>query len=448
MIFLGSPIEYESERNVLTYLIGKLEAENSAAIIFCNINLKGRQIDFVVASEKVVLVIEAKGYSAPLRGGVNGDWQVQLSSGRWKRERNFYQQVLNAKYALFDEMKVSSNDDISYPDAALVFSPSIPDGSAIPACDYKVKIGGLDLLDRWDGFESSANWPLNQWVEFAKQHNLEKVSSLAAAIDNKLQQTEDLINRYTKQFIATHETSVNCFVPIACDVDNKQVHSDVVASRALKKFGCFLIGQSGFGKTLCAKQMGVKAIACDHIPVFIEAKYFKGELNPLLNQEVCLMGEQSAKQLIDASRTLQRPLLIIVDGFNECPIRERDRLARCLKAMMRRYCAKLIITTQDYYEQLQDLNLLLVNVAAPSLLVKTKIANSISAITKNDTINGLLDAVKSGLEARIIGEIELLHFKGKGRFALFDAYIRDRLGKNARAGISALSCIGIYLLEE
>jgi Nuclease-related domain len=103
-IYIGSPIEYASERAVLERLAELLSKEERDTIILANIHLSGRQIDLVLALEGLTLVIEAKSSASPLRGGTNGRWEVRVASGGWKHIDNHYRQTLGAAYALRDAM--------------------------------------------------------------------------------------------------------------------------------------------------------------------------------------------------------------------------------------------------------------------------------------------------------------------------------------------------------
>ena len=72
-IYVGAPVEYQSERLALQQLIPTLKETNCRAVILANIHLSGRQIDIVVATESSVLVVEAGkeplGQSGAVRAG-------------------------------------------------------------------------------------------------------------------------------------------------------------------------------------------------------------------------------------------------------------------------------------------------------------------------------------------------------------------------------------------
>jgi len=57
-VFIGSPIEHESERAVLLELLRLLEESGETATVMVNLNLKGRQLDLVVGTDRLTLVLE------------------------------------------------------------------------------------------------------------------------------------------------------------------------------------------------------------------------------------------------------------------------------------------------------------------------------------------------------------------------------------------------------
>ena len=60
----------------------------------------------------------------------------------------------------------------------------------------------------------------------------------------------------------------------------------------------------------------------------------------------------------------------------------------------------------------------------------------------------LLAAVSTGLEARLVGEVGNSVAPGSSRYALFDAFVRERLGSGASDGIRILSMVAAWLFER
>jgi hypothetical protein len=147
-IYIGSNIEHASERALLEALYhGLAGGDTRSAIILGNVNLGGRQIDAIAIREDLILVLEAKAFARAVRGTSNGQWEVQLASGQWKKFSNPWIQVVEAKNALRDAMRLFAGaTGDHYPEAAVVFVPDIPGGSTITAGDFKASVIGLSAL--------------------------------------------------------------------------------------------------------------------------------------------------------------------------------------------------------------------------------------------------------------------------------------------------------------
>ncbi|WP_263445426.1 nuclease-related domain-containing protein, partial [Klebsiella oxytoca] len=104
-------------------------ALNEWSYIFVNFHVEGRQIDLAVFTATTILVIEAKGYSLPVTGEINGPW-LQHGPFGGKKIRNAYNQALDGKYALRNAIQKVTNID-SYPNASVIIAPNIPKGSRL-----------------------------------------------------------------------------------------------------------------------------------------------------------------------------------------------------------------------------------------------------------------------------------------------------------------------------
>ena len=230
-IYLGSHIEHASERAVLDRLVHLLERDLRPAIILSNFSLGACQIDFVVALDDLALVIEAKGYTRPVRGGENGPWQVQLASGDWKDFRNPYVQARDAALAVKDAMSSLTAAGVSYPypSAALVFVPDIPRGSDAYAGDFKVSVIGLKGLHAAFKKRQDGTGLLDRWREFARNHHLTRISTPEAAYDSTLADAEDLIARYVAAFSRTYTPASPAIVSFACHADGEAIPSEEVS---------------------------------------------------------------------------------------------------------------------------------------------------------------------------------------------------------------------------
>lgn len=448
-IFIGSPIEHASERVALESAVETLSADGIPAVILANVNFGGRQIDLVVGLDRRALVIEAKGYSYAVRGGENGTWQVQVASGQWKETPNLYAQTLGEKNALRDAMATFARASVPYLDAALVFVPAIPPGSAVPSGDYKVSIAGLGMLPRL--ITSAANrggWSLDQWRAFAAHHRLIAVPSLDAALSPKLLQAERLLSAYGDAFVRTYGPTASEMVPVRCVHDGEALSSDAVVERVVMDGAVLLAGDSGCGKSLLSYKAALFALGQGCVPIVIPAKDFEGSLRNVANREATLLDAQSAAALISAARLSDRPLLLVVDGYNECVPSERQRLTRSIAAVVRRFDAIAIVSSRIGLERGDLLPAASYTVQAPDLETKQAIASNAAGGAPLEAFSELFETVGSGLEARIVGQLGQSLPSGTTRYGLFDAYVRERLGPAAFDGIRALSRIAGVMTDR
>jgi hypothetical protein len=439
-IYIGELIEHASERVALARTVDFLTAQGISAVIIANVNLKTRQIDLIVAFDQGVLLVEAKAFASMVRGGENGLWELRLASGRWKQIPNAYQQTIYEKLALRDAMGEFVGGDVPYADAALVFTPAIPAGSSIPPSDFKVAIIGIDDLPTLIQSVKRQGWTLDQWRAFAVHHRLVPVPSVEAALSEALLDAGLLLKAYGEAFTGTYGAPASELVSVSCQCEGQLLSSETVIERSLSASNVILIGPSGCGKTLISYKLAVAALARGCVPMVLPAKDFEGNLRNVANREATLLGAHSAQAILSAARRLDRQLLLVVDGYNECTPAERQRLTRSIAAAVRRYNAHVVLSSQSAIERDDLLPARVYAVQQPDKKAKLTIAEQAGGV-RGDVLEPLLDTVGSGLEAKMVGQLGPQLPIGTSRYGLFDAYVRERLGSAASDGIRALSRI-------
>lgn len=448
-IFIGSPIQHESERKTIEQIVRLLTTNSLPAVVLANISLSSRQIDFVVALANLTLVIEVKSYTRPIRGGENGPWQVQVASGDWKEFRNPYAQARDAALAVRDAMRSFAGTEVQYPGAALIFIPDIPRESQIYPGDFKVSVTGSSGLHTTLQGRQKVAWSLDRWKAFAEHLRLTPVSTVAAACDPVLFEAEDLLRQYVAAFRHTY-THPEPLVPSTCRLGDETASSDDVVRLVADRHADMLIqGPSGCGKTLLAGQAGLRFTEQSGLAIAVPVKDYAGSIKKVLDREVGLLSGASAATVLGAARRLNRPLLFVVDGYNECSAPERSSLTRALAALARRYEANLLVTSQCPLARGDLLALRTVEVPPATPETKTAIAlNVTGGDALPNELEHLLGAVATGLEARLIGEAGQQLRRGSSRYALFDAFARRRLDNMASDGIRLLSQVAGWLSER
>lgn len=451
-LYVGARIEYGSERDVLRRALTVLGRDQRQAVILANLHLGGRQIDLIVAQEELVLVIEAKGASRPIGGGVNGPWQYRAASGDWVdfgRSGNPYGQVRTAKHKVRDALSVMVGSDVPHLDAAVIFVPGIPDGSEAYEGDFSVSVGGLDDLRGLLGRQGESALTRDDWRAFADQHRLRKVSGLENACAPVLFEAEDLIRQYVTAFRRDH-AQPGAVVPFACQIDGRDVSlQEVLRLIAEERADVVIQGPSGCGKSLLATRAALALTDSGSLAVMIPAKDYAGNLKAVLESEVRVLIDSSATKLLSAVRRLNRSAVFVLDGYNECAEEDRATLTRRVAALVRMYDAGVIVTSQIALTRGDRLRLRTVEVPPPDMDTKEAIALTwTGGAPLPEQLRPLLEAVGSGLEARLVGEVGEEMRPDRSRYALFDAFTRKRLGDSAAEGIRLLSHLAGCLADR
>ena len=448
-VYIGAPIEHESERTTLQEVERLLLEHGYRAVVFANFEVASRQIDLLVALDDLALVIEAKHMRRPVRGGENGPWKLHLATGAWKEFRNPYRQALNAALVVKDAMGAFSGGNAPYVDAALVFAPDIPDGSQAFSGNAKVSVSGHDGLRKLLGKRSRNGCSLNRWKSLAQHLKLTRALSVSAACDPRLAEAESRIRQYTSMFLQTYENDTD-LVPFPCRSNGEALTSAEVAKFAFERRGGLLLqGPSGCGKSMLAASAGVAFSERGGVVVGIHVKEFDGSLKEVLDRDVGLLGARSATGLLRDARLLGLPILFIVDGYNECAEDLQRLLTRAIVALAYRYEAGILLTSQIPLVRSDLLDLRKIDVPTPTLETKLAIVDRASGgMGRPENVECLVAAVSTGLEARLLGEVGAMSLGGSSRYALFDAFARERFGKTASDCIGALADVAAWLFER
>ena len=328
-LYIGAPITYASERAVLERILESLARERRPAVILGNVSVGARQIDCIVGLNELAIVIEAKGCSRPIRGGANGTWQVQVASGDWKNyrsPRNPYVQARDAALGVRDAMRSFVGTGVPYLAAAVVFVPRIPHGSDVYTGDFKVSVSGLDGLNEILHMEQRDALSIDRWKAFAEYLHLTPVSTVEGACDPVLFEAEEILRQYVSALRRVY-TPREPMVPFTCQSEDSVILSEDVSCMIAEGEADILIrGPSGCGKTLLAMDTVLSLAESDGIVVVVPAKDYSGSLRDLLDREIGLLIDSTRAAVLDAARRLNRPLLFVVDGYNECMESERPSL--------------------------------------------------------------------------------------------------------------------------
>lgn len=434
-IYVGAPIEHASERDFLAAVMQELEKKRERFTVLANFHAKNRQVDCVVITGSVVALVEVKSSDLPVRGGRNGKWQRQDSSGDWFSFPNAYLQALGAKNALRDEMRSHAAIGEFYPDASVVFI-RIADGRELTTGDLKVSVG--DLNQFWKDFERYGGnpWPLDQWDSFALRLGLERTSLADATAPDHLRAVTEAVDGYRAAFEAEYVQEGQRWIP------ENENPGEALKLAATTNSGCALIGPSGCGKTLMLKWLAVELSRAGYAVIFFAAKDFHGTWAETIRGEVGLLTSQDPRVVLRAGR-VGRPLVLVLDGINELGT-SRSLAMRGIRALANRFDARIVVAGQDPIPELAGLCEIAVD--RPSHELKVKIASSVSGASSAAATEAL-SAVTTGFEAGIVGQLGVVA-PNLPRVALLDQYMRAVLAEHARAALVGLRRLAAWLHEN
>ena len=176
--------------------------------------------------------------------------------------------------------------------------------------------------------------------------------------------------------------------------------------------------------------------------VTIQSKEFEGRVKVVLDREVGLLGTASTTRLLHDARRLGKPILFIIDGYNECPADRQPHLTRVVAALARKYEAGVLVTSQIPLADGGLLDLQKVDVPPPTMETKAAIAEK-AAEGRVPRLNTekLLAAVSTALEARLAGEVGTAVRPGEQSVRAVRCLCAQAAGRAGR-GMHPRSCIG------
>jgi hypothetical protein len=363
-VFVGDDQQVRSERDFLALLTSDLQFRGLGAVILANFFTRSgsRQIDFLIATDGHVCHVELKNYGHALVGSVNGSWSSRQPDGTMDviDRQNPYHQAFACKMAVSDDMSALARRDGRVPhpvgrqkfftqfDSVVCVYPRLADGSEVPS-DYKVRtLGYREFFTFLSSPGKNPGWSREHWEAFIRDHALvnvwepvsEVVHHTAAAV---------LVSDYQRRFDAFHRRSLHELVPVPLRRDEQAIAPDALADVVRSAVHMNLLGPSGCGKSHLLRHL-LLGMGASVLPIIIEAGMYEGRLSSLLDRSVARFTISGVRELLRSAAICDEPVLLAVDGLNECPARLRETLAGDLSAFCLRTGAWTITTAQTRTE--------------------------------------------------------------------------------------------------
>lgn len=400
-----------------------LEIARIDAVLLRNIIVgpQRRQVDLIVATAKTAVVVEIKGYTHPVSGGVNGSWLLERDDGNLQRldGSNPYQQALDNRYAVTDSLRATVGSDVR--DAVggmLCFYPAAATGSAIPSSDFKLAIGGYADLIALLMVPRANALSLNRWVAFAQANGLTDDSASPPSA------SDHIVAEYLAAYQNLGHVTLPPYVEPSFEVDQTTAS---LAKRSAAGEQFQIIGASGSGKTMLLKRLGMACAADGNIPVLIRARDFDRELHPLLRTDTARYTREKVMALFGAAASAGADIVLHVDALNECRTDKRGDLIAALQAARINYGARVIVTGQDEQSLPASLRSETVRLIQPDRVQAQRIveANLGRALAEQEiaALEVVATAHDAAILAQMLGEMGTID----GRFSLYHGFTRARL---------------------
>jgi hypothetical protein len=287
-IHIGDLVTTASDRTVLEAAARALSDAEMPAVLLANFDV-GRQIDLVIATEHQVLLVEAKGNQTPVRGqGPTAPRIRPLARAPVGGCRSAARSVRRTKHVWRCEtgLPMFLGSSLPYFPGAVIFAPQVPQGSEIPAGDFKVRICDLIDLRTWvrqgNGLVGSEPGAISR---ICRRSRLAQGVRHCRSLRRQPRRGRD-VGRYVSEHIPRHLPEQGRRAHFNT-MRRRHWHRDISRLREAVAAGgsIALICRSGCGKTLAACRSGMLAAERGRVPIFIGAKDFEGEFGRLLNRD-------------------------------------------------------------------------------------------------------------------------------------------------------------------
>lgn len=441
-VFWGAEPRERSEVQFLNQLKADLMSQGTSAIILANFLTyrSSRQIDFFVITDNHVCHVELKNYTEPLVGHINGPWSSRRTNGSLEiiDRQNPYVQAQECKLALSDDMHSLAALDSNIPapsrgkfftqfNSVVCIFPRLADGSQVPS-DYKVRtLGYEDFLTFLTRPGAHPQWNRSHWAAFIRMQQL--ADAMTGHQELAASTAQQVVRDYARRFREFYGSRLHELVPLPLDIDQSTVYSPRLAGLLQAARHVQLVGPSGCGKSHLAKHTALAMQDGDLVAVLVEAGMYDGRLSPLLNRSVGRFSTSTAAELLQAAAINGQAVLLVVDGFNECPDPLQERLLGDLSAFCLHTSALTLITSKATVSVPEALAGTIIDAGALGEADRKAVLSSYGS----PDILQLCEPFSTAYELSIASECAAELAGAATRAGLFDAFIRKRLNKLSSA---------------
>lgn len=452
-LLIGAPLSGQEAR-FLRRLYADLEPIR--ALILATFHVDQRQVDFVVVTEALAAILELKHLPHAVFGRQNGQWTVADRSGKRVPYpgQNPWQQALQQKYALSDEMKryETRTRGSAGPgrgfftefDAFVCVVPAIHPHSDVTRGDSKVAVRSYaDIIDILRSGAKSASWSRADWARFATEHLFLMPATLDEATDTKVRVATEVVGAYLSRVEYVIGFQLPPLLPQTDDTNAGQplIESMLAGENQL------LVGPSGSAKSFHLHHLAIAAARKgDEVPVLVEPKTYRGgDFWSLVRRGVAAMFPRDPKELLDSIRLSGRRPLLLVDALNECPVEHLGELLRGVQAFVLHFDARVSFSSQAGVNLPDDLTVVVTQLKTPRFAEKRHIYCYHAGIDVSRDIDFLCEGFTNAYELTVAGRCHSSGASATSRVELFERYVRSCLPEHYHVATALLRAVAVEM---
>src|SRR6266540_3879823 len=446
-IFIGAPVSGDEARFLCTL---HADLADTGALILANFFAKQRQIDFVVITATYAAILELKNFPCPVFGDRNGIWTYSNFAGNQVRYpgANPWQQTLEQKYALSDEMKryQEKNRDVASPSGRGFFSdfggfvcvyPKIHPESQVTTGDHKVEVRSYaEVSEILRSGSKPSTWSPTEWRRFAEKHLKLTPVTVEEATDRRINEASEKIRAYTTRINALIGSQLPPLLP---DSDDPDCGRRLIDS-ALEPKNFLLVGPSGSAKTFHLHHLCLAISASEEeVPLLVEAKKDRGgEFWRVLRQGTGPLFRGDPKELLEAIRLCGLRPVLMIDALNDCSESDLPDLIRSAQTFALQFDARLIFTSQTNIELPADLQATTKRLSLPNTLQKRPIYCHHAGLGATSDVDVFCTGFTNAYDLTIAGRCHASGKSPESRIELYDRYVRRYLPEHTAVAAAIL----------